>query len=258
MRTQTCSIAIKGLQLVLAVVVAGLSSGVAVSGAGDPLDVKRVTLNLRDADLAEITRALSEQLRASVCVEYGRSGLDNSNPPRFTLNINDVSARQALDTISRIMGSHLWRHTEAPLTINLTPRHLVDDPNWMPNRKCPGFKLENAPIWDIVDKTLNPLLGLEGEDKLILSMPSAYSLMGRPGEKWEDHPVVKFYRRRITATIKPGGLRDVLNQIVLAMGDARWSYEEMRRGELKMNVLSICPIEANLTPQPDASVPPAE
>jgi len=240
----------------LAVFLGALLGGIASAGCGDPLEGKRVTLDLQSADLIDVAGVLNDQLRLPVCFEGIDPVAREDKPARFTVRIQDVSAREALDAVTRVAGTHVWRVSAEPFTINLVPRDLLNNPNWALNRRCPEFKVEDVSIWDAV-RTASQKAGLEGGNRIYSGVLA--SISPPPGVELHDFWLYKFYQRRITLAVKAGTLREVLNQIASAIGDAWYVYGEKRGEEgTCVKMAYFYPIAPNVLSQHEPSVPPAE
>lgn len=236
----------------IAIIVLVISLGARCCGAGEgTLMSRRASLDLRQADVIDAVRALNEQLRLPVCLEI-RS---QAEPPKLDLKARSVDGRKALDLVTRSFRDFVWKESRGPAFVNVTPMRLLRDPKWVPNRMCPEIKLENATSWEAV-AAVSRSIGLDDKDRIVSGFMGSFASSGN--EKLEDNWLYKFYTKKLTLTIKAGTVRQALNQIAAAIGNAWWIYDEPQDKQWKGRAVSFYPVTPNVLPQPDPLKPPAE
>lgn len=234
--------------------------GIAHAIEENPLDAKRVTLKLSSADFIDVIGVLNDQLRIPVSVEDRipdpRHTLKSDYAPTFKVDIQDITGRAALDKVNSMVGTHFWVQSNDPSTINMIPIIYRNDPNWLPNRTCHQFSVENALRSDVVNQ-ISEFIGLKGEDRI--RAVGGGSIFVPSGEKLEDNWLYKFLNNRITLTIKAGTVREAFNQIAAAIGNGWWIYSEQDLGNGKYRrLISFYPVTPNVLPQPDPLLVPSQ
>ena len=235
--------------LLLLLVVAGLPASLALAADESVLDARKVSFDLTNVDLPDIVSALNRELRLPVCVESRLPASGCGAPPTFSVHVQDLSVRVALDQVTAAVGTYTWQASKEPFTVNLIPTELASDPDWTPNRRCPEFKLENASFGDAV-QTVSSLVYPGGDENTRLYLLAGYSIGVPSGKRPEGHPLMKFLRKRITIVVKAGTVREAFSQIAAVIGDASWGYSE-RSGDKKMRTISFQPIVPLVWPADD-------
>lgn len=237
----------------VAIMVLGISIGAGCHAESEPtLASKRASLDLVQADVLDAMGVLNEQLRTPICIET-RS---QAKPLELDLRAHSLNGIEALDLMVRSFGGLVWKESKAPAFVNVTPVSLLRDPKWTPNRMCPEIKLEDVTSWEAV-AAVSKAIGLEGDDRIVSGFIGSFALSGTG--KLEDHWLYKFYTKKLTLTIKAGTVRQALNQIAAAIGNAWWLYDEPRDKGWKGRAVSFHPVTPDVITQPiDPLKPPPD
>jgi hypothetical protein len=225
--------------------------GAFAAGEENPLQSKRVTLRyFAQADLLMIVGGLNEQLGVPVCLEFAPAQSQLARPPReLKVHVQDVPASQALDAITHATTTYVWRVQREPLTVNLIPAGLQGDPKWTLNRKCPACEIKDASMREAV-AALSKAAFPDEKSGMVKYLSPPFSISFGEG-KFEDQPLVKFWKRRITVKVKEGTVRSALNQMAHAIGGAWWTYGEHKIGGEMWRRVDFEPLSPTVYGEPD-------
>ena len=234
----------------LALVIPHATGGETTPQPPDLLDSKQVALDVPSGDLLEVAAAIGEQTGIPVCLEMQFPSKKEARRIKVPIAAGRVTARSALNTLVSGTERLVWRQQKALVAIDIMPANVENDPAWTLNLRCPEFEAENVSAGEAI-ALLSDRVFPNG-DRAIRPF-AAGSFMSRPGEDLMQHPLVKFHARRISLTVKEGTVREALNQIAAAIGNAWWVYSE--DGEYQ--IVAFHPVTPNVYPAtPPPSAPP--
>lgn len=108
------------------------------SSQGDPahLNLRIKQFSVADATMLDAVSELSQEEPAEFHIGLEEILVDHwgdLQQVQFSVQLNDVSVKEVLDTLCRYDSRYTWSLDGA--TVDVYPRATTDDPNYLPNRK---------------------------------------------------------------------------------------------------------------------------
>lgn len=183
-------------------------TSVHVGGKPAPLSQRLLTFSLENETIFEGLGKINEQAELAISVE-GIAGEPRGAIPRFSLKTSNQDVRGMLGLVVGLDQRYTWKLDGR--TINVFPRSVADDSNYLLNRRVPVLTISNAKD---VDEAVNQVMLQAAADQPIL-----LDSMGSPPSFAEPWSVV----------LKDCSLREIFNRIAARSGPTYgWQFVTTR------------------------------